>query len=546
MIAADIVAQSLQAHGVTFLSTLVGNGIDPVLHAARAAGLRVIDTHNEQTASYMAESYGRLTGRIGVCAVSSSVGFTNALIGAVNAHFDGAPMLLIAGASDRAYAGRGCFQDFDQVAAASPIFKNARLVDHPDKIAFHIHEAIAAATSGRPGPVHLTIPLDVLNSQVSQAPALSPLLTGSGLVQPACRGSAALVEQAAASIAASERPLLVAGSGVFYAHGEDALARFLTQTDMPVMAPIWDRGSVASPLPQFMGVIGAASGSPRLLDSADLVILAGARVDYRVGYMQPPEVRSDVRIVRISADAGELHQGVEPSIAIHGDARSVLEQIALLLPDRPSATQARWLEEAQQRNRQFHARWATPLSSSGPMTGRHIVEALRSFVQGDTVFVVDGGNIGQWVHMAMCDRYPGHWLTCGASGVVGFGMGGGMAAKVAYPQRPAILLSGDGSMGFNIADWESATRQNLPFVGIVADDQAWGIVVSGQTRRYGAADTVAARLGRIRFDQMAEACGALGMRVEEPRDLAPAIERGLAAARPCLIHVPIAHGGPAD
>src|SRR5512137_3025461 len=134
MIGADLVVHSLKAHGVSFLSTLIGNGIDPVLLAAQRAGLRVVDTHNEQTAAHMADSYARLTGRIGVCAVSSSVGFTNALIGAVNARFDGAPMLLIAGASDHTFGDRGNFQDYDQVAAAAPIFKYTRFVDRADKI----------------------------------------------------------------------------------------------------------------------------------------------------------------------------------------------------------------------------------------------------------------------------------------------------------------------------------------------------------------------------------------------------------------------------
>ncbi len=543
MIGADIVAAVLRPHGVTFVAALCGNGIDPVLFAARQAGLRVIDTHNEQTASYMAESYGRLTGRIGVCAVSSSVGFTNALIGAVNARFDGAPMLLLSGASDHAFSDRGNFQDYDQVAAATPIFKYTRLVDRPDKVAFYVREAIAVALSGRPGPVHLTIPLDVLAAEAGAAPL--PVSPDSGLVHHACMGDAAAVAAAVRAIAAAQRPLLIAGSGCFYAHAAAALASFVTQTDIPVVVPIWERGCIDSPLPQFMGVIGAAAGSPRLLDSADLVILAGAPVDYRVGYLQAPALNPAAQVIRISADPSELRQGRDAAIAIQGDPRSVLQQLGSLLPEQPAAAHSAWLAEAQQRNDAFRSRWHTPLPDR-PATGRHIVEALRPFVQGDAVFVVDGGNIGQWAHMSLCDRYPGHWLTCGASGVIGFGLGGAMAARLAYPDRPVILLSGDGSMGFNTADIETAVRHKLPFVTIVADDQSWGIVVSGQKQRYGAQNMVACQLGPLRFDLIAEACGATGLLVDDPQQLGPAIQHALAGNRPCLIQASIAHGGPTD
>ncbi len=547
MIGADLVAQTLKAHGVTFLSALVGNGINPVLHSARQAGLRVIDTRNEQTASYMAEVYGRFTGRVGVCGVSASVGHTNALTGLLNARFDGAPVLLISGSAEHALSDRGKFQDFDQVATAAAICKYARLVDRPEKIPFYLHEALAHATSGRPGPVHLTIPQDILEAEVSGFPAASLGSTDCGIVQPNCLGNPRLVEEAAAAIAGAERPLLIAGSGVYYAHGEEVLARFAALTQMPVMVPIWDRGSIPNRIPQFIGVIGAASGSSDLLAEADLILLAGARVDYRLGYLQPPAVRPDARVIRIDVDPLELRQGIDPHIALQGDPRSVLEQLSAQLSGAAAPAHALWLEEAHRRDRAFRERWRPgAYQANGKATGWHVVEALRPFVQGDTVLVTDGGNIGQWMHMALCDRYPGDWMTCGASGVVGYGLGGAMAARLAYPDRPVILLSGDGSIGFNLADLESATRHRLPFVIVVADDQAWGITASNQLEQYGREEMVGCSLGPIRFDLAAQALGAHGVRVEDPREIGPAIERGLSADRPTLIHVPIAHGGPAD
>jgi acetolactate synthase-1/2/3 large subunit len=179
-----------------------------------------------------------------------------------------------------------------------------------------------------------------------------------------------------------------------------------------------------------------------------------------------------------------------------------------------------------------------------PPTGRHIVEALRGVVDKNTFFLVDGGNIGQWVHMAMADRYPERWITCGASGVIGWGIPGAMAVRSLYPEEPILVLSGDGSATFTIAELETATRQGLPFVCVIADDRAWGIVVSNM-RKMGK-PMVGAKLGPIRFDQVAQGFGACGLRIEDPRELPQAIREGFRADRPTLIHVPIRIGGPSD
>jgi len=339
--------------------------------------------------------------------------------------------------------------------------------------------------------------------------------------------------------------VLIVGSGVFYAQAEDALERFATALAIPVVVPIWDRGAVPRPAEHFLGVIGAASGGPSLLPDADLVLMVGARVDYRIGYGHPPTIAKEARVVRVDVDAEELRRGLEPDVGILGDARSVLDQLSEEMRRLEARPHRAWLEESRRRDRAFHARWIeTPAPVAPPMTGRHVVDALRSFVKDDALFLVDGGNIGQWAHMALCDRYPGHWLTCGASGVVGWGLPGAMAAKCAYPDRPVILLSGDGSIGFTLTEFESAVRQGIPFVVVLADDRAWGIVLSGQEERYGPDGVLASRLGEIRYDQVAEGLGAIGVRVERPEEIAPAIERGLRADRPTLIHVPIRGLGP--
>jgi acetolactate synthase-1/2/3 large subunit len=526
------------------VSTLCGNGLNPFYVACRKAGIQVVDTRNEQAASYMADAYARLTRRVGVCAVSSGIGHTNALSGVVNAYFDGAPMLLLSGASAQSGNDLGTFQELDHVALAAPVCKYARFVDRAERMAFYVHEALAMATSGRPGPVHLTVPIDVLEAEVDPADVIRTH-AGSDEVRQQASGDPDLVREAAELIANAERPVLIAGSGVFYAQAENALERFATATAIPVVVPIWDRGAVPRPAEHFLGVVGAASGGPRLLPDADLVLMVGARVDYRIGYGHPPTIVKEARVVCVDVDAEELRRGLEPDVGILGDARSVLDQLAEEMRRREARPHRAWLDEARRRDRAFHSPWIeTPAPAAPPMAARHIVDALRPFVRDDALFLVDGGNIGQWAHMALCDRYPGHWLTCGASGVVGWGLPGAMAAKCAYPDRPVILLSGDGSIGFTLTEFESAVRQGIPFVVVLADDRAWGIVLSGQEERYGPDGVLSSRLGEIRYDRVAEGLGAIGVRVERPEEIAPAIERGLRADRPTLIHVPIRALGP--
>jgi len=542
---AELLVRELQSRGVSFVSVLCGNGLDSFLMAASKAGLRVVDTRNEQAASYIAETYARLTGRVGVCAVSSGVAHVNAFAGLLNAYYDGAPVLLITGASHSVTLGRGGFQDLDQVALARPLCKFAELVTGVRRIPSAVREAFAAATTGRPGPVHLTIPADVLAADAGEieAQCSRPVRTR---VANVCPGDEALVRDAARAIAEASRPIIVAGTGVFYAGGGEALIRFAQLAGIPIVTPIWDRGVVDKPCAQFLGVVGAASGEPKLLEDADLIVLAGAAVDYRVRCLDSPPLAKGVKVVRIDADSGQLHRGAEPDIAILGDPRTVFEQLRQCYAADRLAGHGQWLAEAQQRHRQFYSRWVSaPRSTGRPLTGAHIVHSLRGVISDETIFLIDGGNIGQWAHMVLCsDRYPSNWPTCGASAVVGWGFPGAMGARLAFPDRPVLLLSGDGAAGFGLPELESSVRQKLPFVAVVADDRAWGIVVTGQRRWKGV--SVASELGGTDYARVAEGFGARGVRAETMDEIARAVKDGFASGRTTLVHVPIRIAGPSE
>jgi acetolactate synthase-1/2/3 large subunit len=432
----------------------------------------------------------------------------------------------------------------DQIPVAAPLCKYARLVDRPERIPFYVGESCARATSGRPGPVHLTIPSDVLAAKVEPM-ARRPGTVKDGGANPLAGADSALVQEAVALIQKAERPILVAGSGAFYAQANEVLEEFVAATAMPVVVPIWDRGVISRPIENFVGFVGAASGGPRLLPHADLILLVGARVDYRVGYAEPPGIAENAQVIRIDVDADELAQGIVPDVAILADPASALAMLAAAFKKTGDKPRREWLDEAKTRDRDFHRAWADPSPTAPPITGRHIVEALQPFLDDRTRFLVDGGNIGQWAHM-LTNRYPGHWLTCGASGVVGWGIAGAIAAKLAYPDQPVILLSGDGAIGFGLPELETAVRHSTPFVAVLADDRAWGSVAGSQRKNYGPDGFIASRLGPVDYAMVAEGFGGLGLRVTRAEEIGPAVQQGLEAGRPTLIHVPTALAGPAD
>lgn len=519
MTAVEWFVQDLRQRGVEWIATLCGHGLDPLDHACRKQGLRLVDVRNEQTAAYMAEVHGRLTGRAGVVAVSSGVAHANAMTGVVDAFFDGAPMLLITGAGALATSGMGHFQDLDQAGLAAPVTKYSRTIDSPERTLQILDEALHIAQAPRPGPVHITFPADMQQREVEES-AMVPRARRPGDANPPRYAGAGEI---AARIAAARRPLIIAGSGVYYNGEGEALAAFSEAFSIPVVTPIWDRGSIERPMESFLGVIGAATGGPRLLPDADLVILAGAQADYRVGYLQPKAVAGDAEIAR-------LDRGWTEMLWVYKKA--------------DGKRHTDWLAEVRRRRSEFRegVEAKARKQAGTALHSMHVIRAIGKALTDDMVLLLDGGSIGQWAHQLLTDRYPGHWLTCGRSGVVGWGLGGAMAARLTYPGRPVVLLSGDGAFTFTVAEIECAARQGLSFVAIVADDEAWGITQAGHIRQFG--EAITSSLGPIDFVRLAQSLGARGVRATSEEEIHAELMRGLDSKGVTVIHVPIVGGSP--
>ncbi len=542
MTGADLLVRCLLDRGVDFVTTLSGNGMDPFYEACRRADLPLIDFRNEQGAAFAADTVARLDKKLAVCAVNATVGHANALVGLVNAEFAGSPVLLISGAAPHSHADLGRFQDFDQVAMSAPICKLARTIDRAERIPFYVHEACAMAVAGRPGPVNLSVPADILNAEVEWSGGWSAT-PASGRVCPVGAPNAGKIKEAAQVLAQAKRPVIVAGSGLYYANGESALQELASTLQIPVVVPIWDQGTIPQGSESFVGFIGAAYGGPRILPDADVLVLLGARIDYRTGFGQQPGLAEDVKIIRVDIDPNELVQGREPDVAILADPNSAVRALLEESWNHGSGDHAEWLTEARRRWASFRSPWTDGPPPASPLTGHNIVNAIQPLLGDDLLFLIDGGNIGQWAHMAIGDHYSANWLTCGPSGVVGWGVSGAITAKRAHPEKKVLLLSGDGAIGFCLMELETAVRHNTPFVVVVADDREWGSVVTGQQRTYGKEGVVASLLGPVGYDEVARGLGADGVRVSTAEELGPAIASALESGRTTLIHVPI-QGGP--
>ncbi len=298
---------------------------------------------------------------------------------------------------------------------------------------------------------------------------------------------------------------------------------------------LWDRGCIEQAIEPYVGVVSAeVNAGAELIVEADVILTIGARVDYRLSFGEPPIVGKDTLFIRVDADPQEVNRGVTPEIGIVGNPRIVLEQLT------EQARQKSWDNEAWLRRIRKHRAaeteyWAaqdTP--DKAPLLSLRLCREIKPFLDRDISFLLDGGNIGRWAHMHFFDRHPSHWFTCGISGVVGWGIPGAVAIKLARPDKPVLLLSGDGAGGFTLGDIQTAVRFGTPYVAVVAHDAAWGIVTDEQPEgKHAGSD-----LGEIRFDRVAQALGAKGVYVSEASQIAPAIEEGLTDNVPTFIHVP--------
>jgi acetolactate synthase-1/2/3 large subunit len=529
-----LAARALQEAGVTTLFALPGGHNLPLFEGARVAGIRLIDTRHEESAVMMAEGWAQATGTVGVASVTAGPGFTNALPGIAEANKAGAPVVVISGRTSLRQRGREAVQDLDQLAAVAPMTKWRDQCLATERIPEYVRTAVHHARSGAPGVAYLEVPQDLFGAAAE--PAGKPWSQG---FPTAARpgGGPTEIERAVAALAAAARPVVLAGSGAFFAGAGGALGRFVERTGIPVMTTSAARGLLDDDHPRCLGGLVHAGIA---LASSDAVLVLGSRFNANLLWGGAPLFPFEGRVVQV--DVRPEHLGGErlPDVAVAGDCTVVLDQLVAAWPDGDDAeSRAAWVEQARGGARMSHDQWSAECDR--PAKGIHpgwLARETAAFAEslGACTTVSDGGDSVLWGIAFFRAHRPGTQLYIGSAfGTLGIGLPFGIAAKAARPEEPVIVFTGDGAFGLSAMELDTAQRHGLPVVVVVVNNGGWGDVRHEQRAFYGAEADTGAVLSGMRYDRLAEAVGGHGERVTEPGQLRPALQRAVESGRVAVV-----------
>lgn len=518
----QLVARMLKKEGVTTVFTLSGLHVAPIYVGCMDEGIRVVDTRHEQAAAHAADAWARLTRGVGVAIVTAGPGVTDAVTGVANAWAANVPLVLIGGAAPTFNQGRGSLQEMPQTQLFNGITKWSDRIPSAELVPSFLAKAFRVAQAGRPGPVFLEIPWDVLSNGADAALADAQTKYRTDARSP---GDPKAIDAALALLARAERPVLVGGSSIWWDGAVEALERLATKSGIPVFLNGMGRGCLPPDHASFF------HGSRKeALAQADVVLVVGTPLDFRVGYGTEPTFAAGAKVIQVDADAGEIGRNRPIEVGIVGDARSVLEAFAAGAKLSPAAGEWRTFLRAKETKRAEKQR-AFEESDQTPIHHFRLARALDEVASrvGDVTFVGDGGNVVAVAAKVLRVPKPGRWLDPGPLGCLGVGAPFAIAAKLLAPERPVCVIQGDGAFGLNGMDFETAVRFRLPMVVVVGNDAAWGQILIPQRNLYGEQNAVATKLAPTRYDRVVEALGGKGEHVEDPKDLVPALERAFAS-----------------
>lgn len=521
-----LAARMLKAEGIEYVFGLIGGHIYPLFDACEKEGIRVIDVRHEAAAAHMAEGLALVTGKPGVCFVTAGPGFTNAVTGIANAKAAGSPILCISGRSGIHEFDTGALQDMEQVDIINPLTKYARTVYETRRIPEYMATAFRHGLSGRPGPVYLEIPMDVIYQQVDESEVRIPLnyrATGAPCGDPG------EIQRALDILGSAKRPVIIAGGGVWWAQAHEALLNFIEKSGIPVFTRNAGRGVVPDDHPLCFGPF-ARTG----LFKADVALIIGTQFTYTLGVQQLPP---GLKMIRVDIDAEAIGHNRDIDVGIVGDAKSVINQLSLGIDAKSYDDWIQTLKKSES-DRQQRIR---PLIESDqmPMHPLRLCHEMKRFIDKDTIVCMDGGDISVFGAQALPAFAPGSQMSNGSTsfGCLGVGLPFAIAAKLAKPDNKVILLTGDGSFGLNAMEFDSAVRHDIPIVCIIGNDGCWGMIKHNMSKYYGTDRIVGCDLPVKNYEKIVEAMGGYGERVENPSDVGPAIERAFASGKPACVNV---------
>ena len=534
---AHLVMRCLKQEGIRRIFTIVGDTILPLCDAAVDEGIELVDTRHEAAAMGMADAWCRITGEPSVALVTGGPGFSNAISGLPNIYTSESPVVFIAGCSEQPEHGMYSFQEIDQIGITRPMTKGTWMIHHKSRVADLIATAFRTALAGRPGPVHLSVPMDIQEEVISEEelPRYSPSELRHQGRNPA---DPRLIEEAVEVLAGAKRPVVVAANAARYSATTEGLLDFVESTGLPIFTVEQARGMVPDGHPLCQGYADAAlNHAARHFREADAVLLLGKRLDHRYRYGMPPYFHPEAKIIQVDPDANELGRNRGVAMGILADIGAAVGQLTAAARRKSWKNLSGWtstLSASQEAQLRVMDELAT---EDSPMHPVRVFQEVQPFIDDDTVLVFDGGDFVQWGRSYLSAQKTGCWLRLGPLSHLGFGLPYALAARLAHPDAKVFLMMGDGSLGFYAMEYDTALRHNLPFVTILGNDATWSIDKNFQLAYFGRA--VATDLRPMRYDRMVEAIGAHGEHVEKASEMAPAVQRALDSGKPSLIDIAI-------
>lgn len=525
-------AKALKQEGVEYVFTLNGGHIYNLYEGCADEGIKIIDFRHEQVAAHAAEGWAKVTGKPGVAIVTAGPGVTDAVTGVANAFQAPSPMIMVGGNAGIFDHLRGGLQDFDSATFLKPITKFSEQVKRVERIPEYVANAFRSATSGVPGPAYLEIPIDIVNGVAQEENVRYPKRYRT---EARAYGDPDYIQQAANIIKNAERPMVLAGSDVWWCDAAAELREFVERIDSPVFLNAMGRGSIPANHPN-LGSLGRRYG----LVKSDAVILIGTPIDFRLSYGESRLFPQDPKLIEIMMDPNKIGLNRDVDAGIVGDTKAVLSQLMEALSGAGYQSKGKsWVEEVMAEDRALKAADEELLNSNAnPIHPMRLCKELRDVLDEDATVIGDGGDIVTFAARVLNINRPGHWLDPGQFGCLGAGSGFAAAAQLARPGKQVCIVYGDGGFGLTGFDVESYVRFKLPIVSVVGNNGAWNQTTQGVKRRGGSG--LATYLSQdTDYAKIMEGMGGHAERVTEPDEIRPALERAFASGKPALLDVVI-------
>lgn len=526
-----LVAKALKNEGVDIIFTLSGGHIIDIYDGCIDEGIKIVDVRHEQVAAHAADGYSRVTGKTGVAVVTAGPGTTDAVTGVANAFRAESPMLLIGGQGALSQHQMGSLQDLPHVDIMKPITKFASTVPGTERVADMITMAFRECHNGAPGPSFLEIPRDILDAKVDLETARIPA-KGRYRWSTKSLGDPKGIEKLAEILGKAERPAVLLGTQVWTCRASEEAKRFAKTLNVPVFMNGAGRGTLPPGDPH-----GFQLTRRYAFGKADVIVIVGTPFDFRMGYGK--RLRSEATVVQIDLDYRTVGKNRDIDLGLVGDVGVILGAVADATGSDGADTRKAWLAELRaEESRLEEERLPQIKSDATPIHPYRLVYEINQFLDENTQYIGDGGDIVTFSGQVVQPRGPGLWMDPGPLGTLGVGVPFVLASKLAKPEREVVALFGDGAFGLTGFDFETLVRNKLPFVGVVGNNSAWNQIRFGQIAKYGKErGDIGNLMGDVHFDQFAKMLGGHGEEVRDPKDIRPALERARESGLPSLINV---------